>query len=223
MKDLVLIKSFPNGIALHLDKEAPFEELLEELSYKFSEARAFFGNASMALSIEDRKVSGAEEIKILDAISRNSSLTIICIVGKDDATNKTFIRALAHTEKKLSKEEDGQFFKGSLKNKETLETENSIIILGDVYPGSAIISAKNIIVLGGLYGDAYAGGNGQPGAFIAALEMEPENLKIGDFNYIPVTKQSRWGIRPKIQPKIAYMKNNKMIIETLTKDLLEGF
>lgn len=223
MKDLVLIKSFPNGIALHLDKEAPFEELLEELSYKFSEARAFFGNASMALSIEDREVSGAEEIKILDAISRNSSLTIICIVGRDDATNKTFIKALAHTEKKLSKEEDGQFFKGSLKNKETLETENSIIILGDVYPGSAIISAKNIIVLGGLYGDAYAGGNGQPGAFIAALEMEPENLKIGDFNYIPVTKQSKWGIRPKIQPKIAYRKNNKMVIETLTKDLLEGF
>ncbi len=223
MKDLVLIKSFPNGIALHLDKDAPFEELLEELSYKLSEARAFFGNASMALSIEDREVSGAEEIRILDAISKNSNLTIICIVGKDEATNKTFIRALAHTEKKLSKEEDGQFFKGSLKNRETLETENSIIVLGDVYPGSAIISAKNIIVLGGLYGDAYAGGNGQPGAFIAALEMEPENLKIGDFNYIPVTKQSKWGIRPKIQPKIAYMKNNKMIIETLTKDLLEGF
>lgn len=222
MKDLVLIKSFPNGIALHLDKEAPFEELLEEISYKFSEARAFFGNASMALSIEGREVSGAEEIRILDAIGRNSNLTIICIVGRDEATNKTFIRALAHTEKKLSREEDGQFFKGSLKNKETLETENSIIILGDVYPGSAIISAKNIIVLGGLYGEAYAGGNGQPGAFIAALEMEPENLKIGDFNYIPATKQ-KWGIRPKIQPKIAYMKHNKMVIETLTKDLLEGF
>lgn len=43
MKDLVLIKSFPNGIALHLDKEAPFEELLEEIAYKFSEARAFLG------------------------------------------------------------------------------------------------------------------------------------------------------------------------------------
>ena len=46
MKDLVLIKSFPNGIALHLDNEAPFEELLEEIAYKFSEARAFFGDAS---------------------------------------------------------------------------------------------------------------------------------------------------------------------------------
>ena len=223
MKDLVLIKSFPNGIALHLDKEAAFEELLEELACKFSEAKAFFGDAGVALSIEDRKVSGAEEIQILDTIRANSHLNIICIVGKDDATNKKFIKALAHTEKKLAGDSDGQFFKGSLKNKEVLETENSIIILGDVYPGSAVISAKNIIVLGGLYGEAYAGGNGQPGAFIAALEMEPEELKIGDFKYRTAAKQSKWGIRPKVQPKIAYVKNDKITFDTLTKDLLGEF
>lgn len=81
-------------------------------------------------------------------------MNIICIVGKDEATNKNFIRALAHMEKKLSGGEDGQFMRGSLKNREVLETENSIIILGDVYPGSAVISAKNIIILGGLYGEA---------------------------------------------------------------------
>ena len=223
MKDCVLIKSFPSGIALHLDKEVPFEELLEEIAYKFSEARNFFGTSKMALSIEDRKVSGAEEIRILDAVRKNSDLNVVCIVGKDEATNKSFIKALAHMEKKLSGGEDGQFFKGSLKNKEVLETENSIIILGDVYPGSAVISAKNIIILGGLYGEAYAGGNGQPDAFVAALEMEPERLKIGDFKYKTAAKQSKWGIRPKVQPKIAYVKNGKIIFEMLTKDLLSGF
>ena len=223
MKDAVLIKSFTNGIALHLDKDTPFDKLLEEIGYKFSEARNFFGHASMALSIEERRVSGAEEIMILEAIRQNSDLNIICIVGKDEATNKNFIKALAHVEKKLSGGDDGQFFKGSLKNKEVLETENSIIVLGDVYPGSAVISAKNIIILGGLYGEAYAGGNGQDGAFIAALEMEPERIKIGDFKYRPTTKQSKWGIRPKVQPKIAYVKNNKITFEPLTKDVLSNF
>ena len=29
----------------------------------------------------------------------------------------------------------------------------------------------------------YAGGNGQEKAFVAALEMEPERIKIGDFKY----------------------------------------
>ena len=223
MKEAVLIQSFSNGIALHLDAEMPFEELLQEIAYKFSEARAFFGKASMALSIEERQVTGAEEIRILETIRQNSDLNIICIVGKDEATNKNFIRALAHMEKKLSGGEDGQFMKGSLKNREVLETENSIIILGDVYPGSAVISAKNIIILGGLYGEAYAGGNGQEGAFVAALEMEPERIKVGDFKYKPATKQSKWGIRPKVQPKIAYVKNNKVVFEPLTKEVLSTF
>ena len=222
MKEAVLIKSFPNGITIHMDQDMPFEEILKEVAFKFSEARAFFGQASMALAIEGRTVSGLEEIRILEAIHENSDLNIICIVGKDDSTNKKFIKALAHMEKKMSGGDEGQFFKGSLKNKEVLETENSIIVLGDVYPGSAVISAKNVIILGGLYGEAYAGGNGVDGAFIAALEMEPERIKIGDFKYKP-GKQSKWGIRPKVQPKIAYVKNDKIAIESLTKDLLSSF
>lgn len=222
MKDAVLIKSFPNGITLHLDPDAPIEDVLREIALKFTEAKTFFGKSYMALAIENRVLTDPEEIRILDAIQSNSDVNIVCIVGKDDNTNKNFIKALAHTEKKLSKEGDGQFFKGSLKDKEVLETENSIIVLGDVYPGSAIISAKNVIVLGGLYGEAYAGGNGQEGAFIAALEMEPERLKIGDFKYRPDGK-IKWGIRPKLQPKIAYVKNDKIILETLTKDLLSTF
>ncbi|MGN0401107.1 MAG: septum site-determining protein MinC [Acetatifactor sp.] len=223
MKDLVLIKSFPNGIALHLDCEEPFEQVLEEIAGKFSEAKNFFGKASMALSIEDRKVSAAEEILILETIKKNSNLNIVCIVGKDENTNKNFIKALAHTEKKLAEEDDGQFIKGSLMNKEVLETDRSVIILGDVYPGCAVISAKNIIVLGGLYGEAYAGGNGQPDAFVAALEMEPERIKIGDFKYKPTGKQLKWGIHGKVQPKIACVKNKKIVFETITKELLSSF
>ncbi len=223
MKDTVLIKSFPNGIALHLDREVAFATLLDEIAYKFSEARNFFGRASMALSVEGRPVTGTEEIMILETIRKNSDLNIICIVGKDEATNKNFIKALAQMEKKLSGGDEGQFFKGNLKNKDVLETENSLIVLGDVEPGCAVISAKSIIILGSLYGEAYAGGNGREGAFIAALEMEPERLKIGDFKYKPTTKQSRWGARSKSLAKIAFVKNGKIVFEPLTKDVLSTF
>ena len=222
MKDAVLIKSFPNGISLHINDERPFEDILEEIGSKFSEARNFFGKASMVLSIEGRVLSASDEIRILDAIQSNSDLQIVCIVGKDDSTNKNFIKALVHTEKKLTNNEDGQFVKGSLKNKEVIETESSIILLGDIYPGSAIISARNVIILGGLYGEVYAGGNGMEGAFVAALEMEPERIKIGDFKYKPNTR-SKWGIHPKVQPKIACVKNGRIVFEALTKDLLSTF
>lgn len=223
MKDAVLIKSFPNGITLLMREDVSMEEILQELTVKFTEARNFFGNSTMALSMEGRKVTEAEEILILDTIRVNSNVRIACIVGHDDDTNKNFIKALQHMDKKLSGTEGGQFYKGTLKNREVIETENSIVVLGDVYPGSAVFSAGNIIILGGLYGEAYAGGDGREDAYIVALEMEPERLKIGDFKYKTNAKQLKWGIHPKVQPKIAHLKNGKIVFDPLTKELLGSF
>ena len=223
MKDAVLIKSFPNGITLLMREDASMEEILQELTVKFTEARNFFGSSTMALSMEGRKMTEAEEILILDTIRVNSNVRIACIVGRDDDTNKNFIKALLHMDKKLSGTEGGQFYKGTLKNREVIETENSIVVLGDVYPGSAVFSAGNIIILGGLYGEAYAGGDGREDAYIVALEMEPERLKIGDFKYKTNAKQLKWGIHPKVQPKIAHLKGGKIVFDPLTKELLGAF
>ena len=51
MKDAVLIKSFPNGITLLMREDASMEEILQELTVKFTEARNFFGSSTMALSM----------------------------------------------------------------------------------------------------------------------------------------------------------------------------
>lgn len=222
MKNSVIIKSFQNGIVLYLDPDLPFESVLADIEDKFRESSSFFKDAKMALSIKGRELSEAEEHMVLEAISQNSLLRIICLVGEDDDTNQHFVKALQQTdsEQNDSSSSDGQFYRGTLKNGEILETESSIVILGDVYPGCSIISAKDIIVLGGLFGEAYAGGSGNPGHFVAALEMSPEKLKIGDFKYHAKEKSSKWSIRAKVQPKIAYVKTGKVVIDPITKELL---
>lgn len=223
MKDAVVIKSYQNGISLLLNPESSFEELLDEIAYKFTESKAFFGEARMALSMEGRVLSDAEQLKIIETIRKCSNLHIVCVVGKDEQTEQHFIKALEKVDRHFSHEDaSGQFYKGTLKNNQVIETESSIVILGDVYPGSAVISAHNIIVLGGLYGEAYAGGNGEEGHYVVALEMAPERLKIGDFKY-KSSKPSKWGIKQKIAPQIAYVKNNRLVLESLTKELLSAF
>ena len=221
MKNAVIIKSFPNGLSIFLDSELPFSQLLEEIAVKFSESANFFKDASMVLSFEGRVLSDQEERQIVDIISANSRLKIVCIMGKDEETERNFVKALQqlsfHQE---VMENAGQFYKGTLKDGQILETEDSIIVLGDVYPGACIISSKDIVVLGGLYGQAYAGGNGEEGHFVVALEMSPEKLKIGDFKYKTSEKQSKWSIKPKIQPKIAFVNDARVKIEPITKELL---
>ena len=221
MKNPVIIKSFPNGLSIYLDEEMPFDQLLKEIGLKFKESAHFFKNASMVLSFEGRKLSDQEERLIINTITANSELNVMCIMGKNEETNKNYIKAL----QKLSyhqqvMENAGQFYKGTLKDGQMLETENSIIVLGDVYPGACVISSKDIVILGGLYGQAYAGGNGEDGHFVVALEMSPEKLKIGDFKYKTSEKQSKWPIKPKVQPKIAYVEDGRVILEPITKELL---
>ena len=224
MKNSVVIKSFPSGIVLHLDPDLPFDQLLADVGEKFRESSSFFKDAKMALFLKGRVLSDFEEQQILDAITQNSELRILCLTGEDDETNQTFVKALRQADfTGESADGNGQFYRGTLRNGQVLETESSIVVLGDVYPGSAIISARDIIVLGGLFGEAYAGGNGSSAHYVVALEMSPEKLKIGDFKYHSKDKASKWSIRPKVQPKIAYVKDKRVVLDSLTKELLSGF
>ena len=94
MKNAVIIKSFPNGLTIFLDSEIPFSQLLEEIGMKFSESANFFKDASMVLSFEGRELSEQEERQIVDMITANSRLNIVCIMGKDKETDRNFLRAL---------------------------------------------------------------------------------------------------------------------------------
>lgn len=217
MNNTVVLKSFPNGISVYLDAQCSFEELSDEVRVKFTDSAKFFKDAKMAISFEGRELSEAEERKLIAIITECSSLQVMCIVGKDDLKNQVYIKALKQSERHED-EHYAQFFRGNLKDHEILDTDRSVIIVGDVYPGCAVSSPKDIIILGGLYGEAYAGAGGEEGHFVVALEMSPEKLKIGDVKY--KAEKSKWSIRSKVQPKMAIVKKDKIVLEPITKELL---
>ncbi len=220
MKSSFTIKSFQNGINLRLNPDVEFEILLQDISAKFSSSRAFFKSADIALSLEGRTLNAEQEMAILEAIRENSDLNVICIIGKDDASQNNFIKALQTLQSKLPSGDYARFYKGTVKNNDIIEMDDSIIILGDVNPGCMVAASKSIIVMGGLYGEAHAGKEDPENSFIIALEMEPESLCIGNFKYRTVRK-GKWKIHQKIQPKIAFLKEEQVVLEPLTKEILE--
>lgn len=216
-----VIKSFQNGINLRMNPDVDFEQLIQEIGEKFQSSRAFFGSASVALSIEGRSLNAEEEMSILKVIQENSDLNVMCIIGKDDALNNNFIKAIQTLQNKLPSGNYMQVYGGTLKDNDVIETEESILVLGDVNPGCSITSSKNIIILGGLYGEAYAGKESGGEAYIIALEMEPTSLMVGDFKYKPM-KKPKWRIQPKLQPKVAVVRENNVELLPLTKEILEN-
>jgi septum site-determining protein MinC len=224
VKNSVILKSFPNGILVILDGTISFQELLADIAAKFREADGFFKDASVAISIEGRELTEEQEREILDAITQNSRLKILCLMGKDEEKNLKFLGV----QNKLNFQNDensGQFYRGTLKDGASIETEHSIIILGDVCEGSCVYSNKDIVVLGTLTGDVYAGAGGNSNHFVVALNMLPGVLQIGDYVYnSQPQKTPRWGFKkPQTVPKIAYTHNGEVQIESITKELLDNF
>lgn len=224
MKNSVILKSFPNGISVIMDDTISFQELLENIAVKFREADGFFKNASVALSLEGRELTENQEREILDAITQNSRLNILCLMGKDEEKNLKFL-GIQNNLKFQEDENCGQFYRGTLRDGASIETEHSIIILGDVCEGSRVYSGKDIVVLGSLAGDVYAGAGGNNNHFVVALDMNPHMLQIGDLVYdSQPRKTTRWGFhKPKTEPRIAYTSNGKVQMESITKELLDNF
>ena len=179
MSELVTIKSSHSGIELRLNAKLPFPDLLKAVEEKFRQSADFFKNAKMAVSFSGRTLSISEEEQLIQVITQTTNLEIICIIDHDERKELIYKRAVAQC---LSEREklDGQFYRGTLKRRQLLESESSIVILGDVEFGAKVVAKGNIIILGTLYGSVHAGAAGDRNAFIIALSMQPQRLVIGD-------------------------------------------
>ena len=205
----VVIKSNRYGITLFLDKDASFQELLGSIREKFRASSKFFKDAQMALTQE-------EQIEVIQAIQESSGLQVLCIL-ENDALKESYMKQIVEGRKQKSAESDGRFYKGTLRSGQVLESETSIVILGDVNPGATVVSKGNVVVLGALKGTIHAGAAGNESCFVAALNMMPMQIRIGDCIARsadgPMTKGAT-------EPMIAYTENGNIYMEPITKEVI---
>jgi len=222
----VVLKSNKYGINLILDNHMDFEELLKCIMERFKEAESFFKNAKMAISFEGRNLTQEEEFRIVETITDNTNINIICILDNDALKEELIRQKIEHFEEEQAGK-TGEFYKGTLRSGQVLDCESSIIILGDINPGAKVISKGNIVVLGALKGNAYAGANGNEQAFVAALQMDPIQVKIGDVigrsaDKVQSTKKRGRKQQILIEPQVAIVKDGNIYIEPITKGLLNN-
>lgn len=212
-----MIKGTKSGIIVVMEPAMDFDSIKVAVAEKFRTSSDFLGNATMAISFEGHELSNEQQRELLDIINENSKLNIICIVDTNPKTEEIFKKSLEDKLMELNAN-SGQFYKGNLRSGQVLESETSIIIIGDVKPGAKVVSKGNIIVLGFLKGNAFAGASGNENAFVLALDMNPVQIRIADI--IARSPDSPQQKKEK-ETKVAYIEDGNIYIEPFTKDVIE--
>lgn len=212
MKNSVVIKSNKSGMTVIMAPEVPFEQLLTDLAVKFEESARFWGAAQMALTLAGRPVTPEQEFQIANVIMDHSQIEIVCLVDLDGNRTRRCEKALNEKLMELSSA-TGQFYRGCLKKGESLESEASIVVIGDVEPGARVTAKGNVIVLGELRGTVIAGAAGNEESVITALTMAPTQLKIAD----AATKLNEKGRRLGRGPMTAEIREGEICVTSIKK------
>ncbi len=218
MQSSVVIKGSKAGMTVILNPEPSFEKLVEDVGKKFRESAKFWGAVQMTLTLEGRRLLPEEELRIVDAITENSQIEILCLL--DTNANRIARCEKALTERLMElTSRTGQFYRGNLERGSILESEASIVVIGDVERGARVTAKGNVVILGELSGSVHAGAAGNYDAVISALVMSPTSLRIAN---IPCETKDR-GRRLGRGPMIASAQDGTVAVRPIKKSFLNYF
>ncbi len=231
----LVIKGNKYGLTLVMESDADYDDIKSQLIQKIKESAKFFKKATMAISFEGKVLSKEQQLELIKIIEHNSEMNIVYIVDQDTeeyfknivenydnpSPAPTSIEVpIVQAETQLinyDEQPQGKFYKGTLRSGQSLESDSSIVILGDVNPGANVIANGNIVILGTLKGNAYAGANGNENCIVVALEMQPMQIRIADV----IARCADKPVKTKNPiAKIAFVEDGNIYIEKLDKDII---
>lgn len=114
-----------------------------------------------------------------------------------------------HTRDDIISQEQTILVQRTIRSGQRVFYPGNVVVLGDVNPGGEVIAGGNIIVMGTFRGIAHAGALGKGDAIVAALRLEPSQLRIAGY----ITRAPEGDYSMPFQPEIARVQDGIVIIE----------
>ena len=218
MSNQVIIKGKNDRLVIALNPKSDFLELCDILKTKILEAKNFIGNSRMAIEFSGRKLTNEQEDILIGILTENSNIVISYIFTEKNEEEKKAEEIIDLSQlDSLIEEGKTHFYRGTLRSGAKIESDGSVVVIGDVNPSSIIRARGNVIVLGHLNGTVYAGLNGDEDSFVAAIYFNPIQLTIGMKTITDIQDEildsSR--VNRKSKFRIARIKNQEIVIEEL--------
>ena len=175
MKNCVSINLKKNEIVIKLSDNATQREIVEALKKKLPELKKLYKDEKTPITVAGKVLKNREIDEIQELIKSKIDVEIEFDMPKSlglSSIKKTFEKEIAISETK--------FHRGSLRSGQKLESDGSLVILGDVNSGAEVMASDNIVVLGALRGLAHAGAKGNKQAIIAAGLIDTVQIRIAN-------------------------------------------
>ncbi len=175
MKNGVFINLKKDEIIIKLNDNASQLEIIESLRRKLPELKKLYKNEKTPITVTGKVLKNKEIDQIKELIKSKIDVEIEFDMPKGLGLyniKKTFAKEIAVSETK--------FHRGSLRSGQKLESEGSLVIIGDVNSGAEVMASDNIVILGALRGLAHAGAKGNKQAIIAAGIVDTVQIRIAD-------------------------------------------
>lgn len=175
MKSCINIYTTSNKVIIKIEQNALQKDIVLELQEKIKELKKMYKDDKTPILINGKVLKNKEMEEIQNIIKENidvdiefESPTTLGLSG----IKKTFNKEIAISETK--------FHRGSLRSGQKMESDGSLVILGDVNSGAEIMASDNIVVLGALRGLAHAGAKGNKQAIISAGLLDTVQIRIAN-------------------------------------------
>ena len=162
-------------IVIKLDENAEQGQIIYTLRKKLPELKKLYKDEKTPIRVTGKILKNKEIDQIQAIIKDKIDVEIDFDMPKSlglSSIKRAFDKEIAMSETK--------FHRGSLRSGQKMETEGSLVILGDVNSGAEVMASDNIVVLGALRGLAHAGAKGNKQAIIAAGLFDAVQVRIAN-------------------------------------------
>lgn len=203
MKNCVSINLKKDEIIIKLNDDASQLEIIECLRRKLQELRKLYKDEKTPITVTGKVLKNREIDEIQNLIKSRIDVDIDFDMPKGLGLHnikKTFDKEIAISEAK--------FHRGSLRSGQKLESEGSLVIIGDVNSGAEVMASDNIVILGALRGLAHAGAKGNKQAIVAAGLVDTVQIRIAN-----IVKEIDRDEEPMHKQACASIVDNEIVIE----------
>lgn len=197
--EFVQLKGTRDGFKIVVSAIAKGEDILSELKEKLEGAKELFSSKpELNVAIEGITLTFDEKISIQKAIHEVFGENVLIVSEQQQKKTVIAPETIFHT--------------GTVRSGMNLKSESHLVVKGDVNPGAEISAAGNIVVLGALKGIVHAGTSGDRSAYVAALQLQPTQIRIADI----ITRAPDDAIETTV-PEYAYIKDDRIYIDDIVK------